>query len=174
MDWKDVGSTVAKVAPVFGAVLGGPVGAIAGAAGSLLGSFLGVDPDPASVAKALQSPEALTRLKELEVQELSVLLKWQDQQLQAELENVKDARAMAVQLTQAGNSAGTLAPAIVSVMVTGLFGFMLWQVLTMTDVPSEAAVLLLGSLSTAFGAVVNFYLGSSLGSFRKDAALRNK
>lgn len=172
MDWKDVGGTVAKVAPILGAVVGGPLGAVAGAAGALISSFLGVENDPAAVANALQNPETLVRLKELEAQQQARLLDWQDEQLKAELENTKDARAMAVQLMQAGSSMGTIGPAVVSTIVTVGFAVMLWKVLEMSGAPSEAAVLLLGSLSTAFGAVVNFYLGSSLGSFRKDAALR--
>ena len=175
MDWKDIGTAVAKVAPVLGAVVGGPVGAIAGAAGSLIGSFLGVEPTPDAISSAINDPTVLARLKELEVQQQSRLLDWQGQQLDAELRNTKDARAMAVQLSRTGSIMGTAAPAIVSVLVTLGFGLMLWKILGMgATEPSQAAVLLLGSLSTAFGAVVNFYLGSSLGSYRKDEALRGK
>ncbi|MCT4627905.1 hypothetical protein [Halodesulfovibrio sp.] len=40
MDWKDVGSIVAKAAPILGTVLGGPVGAVVNYyLGSSLGSF---------------------------------------------------------------------------------------------------------------------------------------
>lgn len=172
MDWQSIGSTVAKVAPVLGAAVGGPVGLIAGAAGTLISSFLGVEPDPASVAKAIQDPATLARLKELELQQISRILDWQDAQLQAELENTKSARGMAVQLAQSGNILGSVAPALVSLIVTVAFGLMLYQVLLLREEPTQAATILLGSLSAAFGAVVNFYLGSSLGSFRKDAAMR--
>ena len=172
MEWRDLGSSIAKVAPVLGAVVGGPIGAIAGAAGTLISSFLGVDATPEAVSAAIANPEMAVRLKELEMQHQAVLIDWQSKQLDAELENTKDARAMPVQLTKAGSHMGTTAPAVVSVLVTVGFGLMLWKVLGMEGEPSQAAVLLLGSLSTAFGAVVNFYLGSSLGSYRKDDALR--
>ena len=84
MDWKDVGAIVGKAAPVLGAVLGGPVGAIAGAAGSLISRALGCEDAPETVTKAIQAdPNAMIKLKALEVREQAQLLNWQAQQLQA-------------------------------------------------------------------------------------------
>ncbi|WP_290917966.1 hypothetical protein [Halodesulfovibrio sp.] len=168
MNWKDIGTSVAKVAPVLGAALGGPVGAIAGAAGTLIGSFLGVEPEPEAVAKALQNPEALLKLKELEVKQQGQLLGWQRAQLDAELRNVQDARAREVALAKAGHGGAWVTGVIALVVICGFF-WMLNIVVTTPEV-SEPALLLLGSLGTAFGAVVNYYLGSSLGSYRKDSA----
>lgn len=166
MDWKGIGTTVARVAPLLGAALGGPVGAVAGAAGALLGSALGVAPDPASVAAALGDPRVLTTLRELEVREQVRLLDWQAEQLRAELDNTRDARAREVALARAGHGGAWVTGMVALVVVAGFFG-MLRVVLEQPSV-SEPALLLLGSLGTAFGAVVNYYLGSSLGSFRKD------
>ena len=45
---------------------------------------------------------------------------------------------------------------------------MLTEVINQTMI-NEPALLLLGSLGTAFGSVVNYYLGSSIGSYRKDS-----
>lgn len=173
MEWKDVGAVVAKVAPVLGGALGGPVGAIAGAAGQLVASFLGVTADPAAVNTALADPETLVKMRVLEIQEQGQLLAWQAAQLDAERLNTQDARAMAVNMVAAGNPMGAICPALISVIVVVGFFWMLNRVLT-AEAVNEPALLLLGSLGTAFGAVVNYYLGSSLGSFRKDALSARK
>ncbi|OBQ52675.1 hypothetical protein [Halodesulfovibrio spirochaetisodalis] len=168
MDWKDLGMSVAKVAPVLGAALGGPVGAIAGAAGTLISSFLGVEPEPQAVAAALNDPKVLVSLKKLEVEQQEQVMAWQRVQLEVELRNVQDARAREVALAKAGHG-GAWVTGIVSLVVICGFFWMLREVVSAPQV-SEPALLLLGSLGTAFGAVVNYYLGSSLGSYRKDKA----
>lgn len=166
MAWKDIGAAVARVAPLLGAALGGPVGAVAGAAGALLGSALGVSPEPAAVATVLNDPRTLTALREIELRERERLLAWQAEQLRAELDNTRDARAREVALARAGHGGAWVTGMVALVVVAGFFG-MLRMVLEQPTV-SEPGLLLLGSLGTAFGAVVNYYLGSSLGSFRKD------
>lgn len=172
MDWKDVAGTVAKAAPVLGAVLGGPVGAVATAAGGLLASVLGVESDPGTVAQAITAdPEAMVKLRQIEADERGRLLDWQAEQLRAELENTKDARAREVALARAGHGGAWVTGIVALVVVAGFFG-MLRVVLEQQDV-SEPALLLLGSLGTAFGAVVNYYLGSSLGSYQKSAAMQS-
>lgn len=97
MDWKDVGNIVSKAAPILGAILGGPVGAAAGGALSLAASALGVDATPEAVMQAVKDdPDALIRLRELEVQERATLLQWQTAQIQAEVEDRKSARQASV------------------------------------------------------------------------------
>lgn len=172
MTWKDVGRMAAKTAPVLAGALGGPAGAIAAAAGSLLASFLGEEPEPAAVAKALQDPATMLRLKELETQERARLLEWQSKQVEMDLANVRDARRREVELAKAGHGAAWSTTAVALVVTLGFFA-MLWAVLGQAEV-SEAALLLLGSLGTAFGAVVNYYLGSSLGSLQKSRLLSEK
>jgi len=168
MGWADVGKAVAKVAPVLGAVLGGPVGAVAGAAGALLSSVLGVDSDPEAVTKALADPETLVKLKQIESDERQRLLEWQSTQLNAELENVKSAREREVELAKAGHGA-SWATSIVSCIVTVGFFVMLYLVISGGKAElGDAGLMLLGTLATGFGAVINYYLGSSLGSASKD------
>lgn len=169
MEWKDVAKTVAKAAPVLATVLGGPAGAVAGAAGSLVASLFGVAPEPDEIARVLDDPQALVRLKELETEHAALLLRWQATQLQAELDNVRSAREREVQLAKAGHGGAWVTGLVAMVVIVGFF-WMLQAVVEMGQV-NEPALLLLGSLGTAFGAVVNYYLGSSLGSYRKDALL---
>jgi len=65
MNWKDIAGALGKAAPVLGGILGGPAGA---AVGSLVAGALGTDATPEAVSKALtQDPQALVKLKELEV-----------------------------------------------------------------------------------------------------------
>lgn len=168
MSWADVGKAVAKVAPILGGVLGGPVGAIAGAAGALISSALGVDADPEAITKALADPETLVKLKQIESDERQRLLEWQTAQLNAELENVKSAREREVALAQAGHGA-SWATSIVSCIVTIGFFVMLYLVISGGKAElGDAGLMLLGTLATGFGAVINYYLGSSLGSASKD------
>lgn len=171
MIWADVGKAVAKVAPVLGGVLGGPVGAIAGAAGALLGSALGLDADPEAITKAMADPETLVKIKQIESDERQRLLEWQTAQLNAELENVKSAREREVALAQAGHGA-SWATSIVSCIVTVGFFVMLYLVISGGKAElGDAGLMLLGTLATGFGAVINYYLGSSIGSAAKDKIL---
>lgn len=172
MTWKDVGRMAAKTAPVLAGALGGPVGAVASAAGSLLASFLGEEPEPEAVAKALQDPATMLRLRELEAQERARLLEWQAKQVEMDLANVRDARRREVELAKAGHGAAWSTTAVALVVTLGFFA-MLRSVLDQDEV-SEAALLLLGSLGTAFGAVINYYLGSSLGSAQKNRMISEK
>lgn len=57
---------ISKVSPVIGSALGGPLGAIIG---SLISKILGVDMNNNDqVASALQDPNSISKLKELEMQ----------------------------------------------------------------------------------------------------------
>lgn len=97
MGWKDVGSAISRAAPILGGLLGGPVGAAAGGAASLIASFFGCDEDPAAVMQAIQNePQAMIRLKELEVQHRADILKWKTAQIEAEVADRVSARQASV------------------------------------------------------------------------------
>ena len=87
-----------------------------------------------------------------------------------ELQNVQGARTREVELARIGHGGAWVTGAVSLVVIVGFF-WMLDKVVGAETV-SEPALLLLGSLGTAFGAVVNYYLGSSLGSYRKDDAAK--
>lgn len=65
--WKEVGATVAKAAPILGAVLGGPVGAGVAGIGSLVAATLGVESTPQAVNDVLKAdPAAMVKVIELQ------------------------------------------------------------------------------------------------------------
>ena len=70
--WDKVLELIGDAAPVVGTMLGGPAGA---AVGGLVAKALGVDNTPEAIEEALKNnPDALVRLKELEVsKELAIL-----------------------------------------------------------------------------------------------------
>ncbi len=64
MTWREVGATVAGVAPVLGTVLGGPAG---GAIGAVVASLFGVKAEPDAVAAAIKAdPAAAAKLIDLQ------------------------------------------------------------------------------------------------------------
>lgn len=169
LTWSDVGKTVAKAAPVLGAVLGGPVGAVVASAGALAASALGTEPEPEAVEAALKaSPEALLKLKELEGQQQARLLDWQTAQLNAELANVQGARDREVDLAKSGSKI-SWSTSIVSTIVTVGFFAVFFAVLKLGRDPlGDAGLVLIGALANNFNAVINYYLGSSAGSALKE------
>ena len=66
---------------------------------------------------------------------------------------------------------GQTAVATLAVLVVVGFLGALWTALGLEKV-SEPALLLLGGLGSAFGAVINYYFGSSLGSAVKTTLLK--
>jgi hypothetical protein len=90
----------------------------------------------------------------------------------AQLADVQSARAQTVALAGAGSGV-QWAPALVSLVVLVAFAIMSWAILTMAVPPEnrEAAMLMLGALSSYAGAAVAYWLGSSAGSAAKNALM---
>jgi len=66
MEWSDLGSSLASIAPILGGAVGGPGGA---AIGSLISNMFGGKPDdsPEQLARLIEAdPQAAVKLKELE------------------------------------------------------------------------------------------------------------
>jgi len=65
MDWENLGSKLLGGGlPLLGSLIGGPAGA---AVGTLIASALGVKDTPEAVAQALNDPQAMIKLRELEL-----------------------------------------------------------------------------------------------------------
>ena len=175
--WQDVGEAGAKAAPVLGGVLGGPVGAAVGAAGSLLGSLFGVEGTPDAVMQALRKdPDALVKIKELEVQERANLLKWRTAQLEAgvDLERIAASDRDSARKREA-NTGDVWTPRILASVTMLIFMACVWCVFSEVLRGMDGAQIALiggvvGYASAKADTVIAYYFGSSSGA--DDAAKR--
>lgn len=163
MDWKSIVSTVA---PWIGTALGGPLG---GLAVSAIADALGLSEKTTEAIKAAvsgASPEQLLALKKAD-QEFALRMQELGFKQIADLEALaaadrKDARDMQ-------KTVRSPIPALLSVTVTcGYFGVlvgMMTGALKVSD--SQALLIMLGSLGTAWGGVMAFWFGTTSGSQQK-------
>lgn len=165
-DWQ---GALKSVAPLLGNAVGGPLG---GAAAAFLADKLGIkEKTVEAVANVLNSskltPEQVVQVKDAEL-EFEKFCKTNNLDvMKVNLENTKDARQM--QMTTR-----SVMPAVMSIIITiGFFGI-LGYMLTDDYKSSEPLLVMLGSLGTAWVAVVNFWFGSSHGSMQKNEALARK
>lgn len=165
-DWKSIVSTVA---PILGTAIGGPLG---GMAVKAIGDALGLsDATEETVAQAIHGakPEDLLKLKQADQQFAKDM-----KALDVDLERINAANTDSARKMQTETKSRV--PAILAVLITlGFFGILIGMMggwLKPQD--NQALLLLLGSLAAAWGAVVNFYYGSSAGSQQKDALLAKK
>ena len=169
MDWKDVAPLISKAAPLLGSLLASSTGGLSVAAGAMVSRALDTAPGPEAVAQALQGADAAAKLRELELTHKERLegLVIQSQEIAAR--DRADARQAQVQ------TRSTIPGALAIGVTLGFFGVlaaMLANVWKPSD--NQALLILLGSLGTSWGAIVNFYFGSSAGSARKDELLAGK
>jgi hypothetical protein len=161
-------SVISTVAPLLGTALGGPLG---GLAGGLISKALGgtsAAADPKALEKLIlgQDPQTLIALKQAEA-ELQVHMRELDI---SEEKLAIDDRASARQREAAVHDwmPGTLGMTI----TLGFFSVLVYMM--MHHIPQEdrdTLNIMLGSLGTAWIAVVSYYFGSSAGSRAKDTTI---
>ncbi len=153
---KDVAPTVAGGAATIAS--GGNV-ALGGVVSSVMAKVLGrpvQDLEEASQA-ILGDPEATmefrARMKEADMKELEIRAK-----------DTNSARSLVKT---------SLGPIVISTIVTISFAVLVFMVMFVSIPTASQAVayLLLGTLGTAFSQVLNFWLGTSLGSKEKDSTI---
>lgn len=162
----DISAIVKTVAPWIGTALGGPLGgmAVEAAANALGLSDKTVDAVKTAISGA--TPEQMLTLKKAD-QDFAVQMQALGFKQMTDLEAIaagdrKDARGMQV-------AKPSPVPAVLSSLVTtGYFGILIgimrgW--LRIDD--SQALLLMLGSLTTAWGAVMAFWFGTTRDSARK-------
>lgn len=162
MDW------LKTLAPALGMALGGPLG---GAAASFIADKLGLESSTIkAVSEVLNSgkltPDQVTSIKLAEIDFSKFLESNQIDLEKLRVQNTQGARDM--QGITRSNIPGILAVIIVS----GFFSILILMMsgwLTVQD--NQSLLILLGALSAGFGAVLNFYFGSSRGSQNKDVLL---
>lgn len=181
LEWKDIANVVGKTAPILGTVLGGPAG---GAIGSLVSSALGVENKPSEVIKAIETnPQIAVKLKELEIQEESMLKDHIKQMAQIDLdyqkEYVKDkdsARTREIELSKNGDN---LTQNILAIIGTVAFFGLAFYIVTnglneMNKEESFIVGMVVGSVMMIGKEIYGYYFGSSSGSKEKTQHLKAK
>ena len=158
---------VRTVAPSIASAVGGPLAGMATRAISeaLLGKPDGTEAELAEAA-ARATPEQLLALKQAE-QDFAVRMR----ELDIDLERISQAdRASARDReVKTGDWTPRLLAASVTVGFFGVLGYMIQYGLPQQG--GEALLVMLGTLGTAWGAIVSYYFGSSAGSREKTNAI---
>jgi len=147
------------LAPLLGTALAGPLG---GAAASFIADKLGIESKTVEAVNEVLnsgklSPDQLSQIKLAELDFKKFLEQNKIDLAKLDVDNTKSARDM-----QTATKATT--PALLTYLITlGFFGI-LASLLLYEVRPSEPLLIMLGALGAAFGAAVNFWLGSSHGS----------
>ena len=157
MDWLKM------IAPTLATAIGGPFGAMAY---GVVAKVMNISPEDAQ--KTIETGK-LTAEQIASVQLAEIELKARAQELGLDFAKVaaddrKSAREMQI-------STKSLIPAVLAIAVTlGFFGILIGM-MTETFKTSDALMLMLGSLGTAWTGIIAFYFGSSAGSQAKDELL---
>jgi len=157
MDW------LKQIAPTIATALGGP---LAGLAVDAISKAIGVDPKDVNktIADGKLTADQIAQIKQAE---LAMAARAQELGLDFEkiaVDDRKSARAMQT-------STQSMIPGMMAIAVTlGFFGILI-GLMTEHFKTSDALMLMLGSLGTAWTGIIAFYFGSSAGSQKKDDLL---
>ena len=157
MDW------LKQIAPTIATALGGP---LAGLAVDAISKAVGIDPKDVTktISEGKLTAEQITQIK---AAELAMAARAQELGLDFEkiaVDDRKSAREMQI-------STQSWIPGGMAIVVTiGFFGILV-GLMTEHFKTSDALMLMLGSLATAWTGIIAFYFGSSAGSQKKDQLL---
>lgn len=170
MNWDKIKDALITVAPGVVGALGTPA---AGAAVAALIKVLGLrDPSEAQIIEAVQNatPEQIVAVKRLDLEFRSLIAKIE---LERELEPLRIDQADRADARQREIATRDTTPRILAAVITVGFFSVLFYLLTY-GIPAEGrdfTVGMLGTLSGAFGFMLNYFFGSSIGSARKTEAM---
>ena len=160
------------VAPTIATFLGGP---LSGLAIEAIGSAFGWEQSTKEKVEETLKAGSMTgdQIAALKIAEVNLVARLKELDIDLEKVHAND-RASARQMQQVTRS---LVPGFLAFLVTvGFFGIligMMYDGLKVTD--NQALLILLGALATSWGAIVQFYFGSSKGSEDKNLlALQNQ
>jgi len=180
VNWKDIGSTIGKFAPILGTAIGGPAG---GVVGSLVSSALGVENEPDAVAKAMQSdPQAGLKLKQLQIDKQKMLNDHVEKMANLDFEyeksrvaEVASARTREIEVTRSG-SKNYVQGILALIGVGAFFGFSGYVVVQgLPNMTKEASLIVgtvIGSVMMIGKDIYGYYFGSSSGSKEKTKMLK--
>lgn len=154
---------LSQIAPTIATALGGPLGGIAYEA---IAKVMGISQDD---AKKMLDDGKLTADQIASVQQAEIALKAKAQELGLDFEQLAVTDRKSAREMQANTH--SFIPPVLAILVTiGFFGI-LYGLMTEQFKTSDALLLMLGSLGTAWTGVIAFYFGSSAGSQAKDQML---
>jgi hypothetical protein len=155
-----------SVAPTIASALGGP---LAGLAVEAVSKAIGIDPK--DVQSTIESGKLTSeQIGQIKLAEIEMAARAQELGLDFEKLSVED-RSSARDMQTATKS---MIPSVLAMLVTlGFFGILV-GLMTEQFKTSDALMMMLGSLGTAWTGIIAFYFGSSAGSQAKDQLLRNK
>jgi hypothetical protein len=167
---NELGPLLGQVAPTIATALGGPLAgmAVKTLSNVLLGHENGSEED-VQAALSSASPDQLAALKKIDAD-----FKAHMKELDIDLERIAAGDRDSARQMQIANKDWT--PKALAFFITfGFFGALIWlMVFGMPKTGAEALLMMLGSLSTSWIGVVQFYYGSSAGSKQKTDALTAK
>lgn len=156
-------SWLESIAPTIATALGGP---LAGMAVEAISKAIGVD--PSEVQNTINSGK-MTADQIASLQQAELALKARAQELGLDFAKLAvDDRKSARELQATTRS--FIPPALAILVTLGFFGILVGMMME-TFKTSEALMLMLGSLGTAWTGIIAFYFGSSAGSQAKDDLL---
>ena len=156
-------SWLESIAPTIATALGGP---LAGMAVEAISKAIGVD--PSEVQNTINSGK-MTADQIASLQQAELALKARAQELGLDFAKLAvDDRKSARDLQATTRS--FIPPALAILVTLGFFGILVGMMME-TFKTSEALMLMLGSLGTAWTGIIAFYFGSSAGSQAKDDLL---
>jgi len=156
-------SWIESIAPTIASCLGGP---LAGLAVEAVSKAIGVD--PSAVQDTINSGKlSADQIASIQAAEIQLKAKAQEMNLDFEqlaVQDRKSARDMQI------NTKSWIPPILAIGITIGFFGIM-YGMMAGRVTSSDALMLLLGSLGTAWTGVISFYFGSSASSQNKDQLL---
>jgi len=178
VDWSKVINFVKGAAPLLGTAIGGPVGTLAGGAISLIASTFGVEDaeNPEAVYNAISAdPDAVVKLKQIELNNKTELERIALQKDQAHLADIQNARTREIEMAKATGKKDINLYVLAWIVVAGFFGsFILLTFINLPEASGQAIFLLCGALIAGFGSVMNYFFGTSKSSGDKTAILAMK
>jgi len=157
MDW------LKQIAPTIATALGGP---LAGLAVDAISKAVGIDPK--DVNKTISEGKLTAdQIAQIKTAEIAMAARAQEMGLDFEKIAVDDRKSA----RQMQSTTQSWIPGIMAIAVTlGFFGILI-GLMTEHFKTSDALMLMLGSLGTAWTGIIAFYFGSSAGSQKKDELL---
>jgi membrane-bound ClpP family serine protease len=167
---KQFGPLLGQLAPSIATALGGPLAGVAvkTLSSALFGHEDGTE-EQISAAMANATPEQLAAIKKIDAD-----FKVQMKSLDIDLERIASGDRDSARQMQ--RETKDWVPKVLAIVITlGFFGILIWMLLNgMPQTGTEALLMMLGALGTAWTGVVNFYYGSSAGSKAKNDLLASK